>query len=164
MRICVRILKFLKLPLHKKAVLFETFFMLGVGRITALLSPMSGIKESVERGTSRCLMENPDADGGSESVNGAGYLGQIELIKWSVGVMSRYTPWKSNCFAQALAAHRMLIRRGIPSTMYFGLAREAGGKIAAHAWLMYKDTVITGAYRRKRYSTVMQMGYGQNKL
>lgn len=127
--------------------------MLGIGRVTALLFPVSRIKKNVESSTHRYEGTVIDKD----AVNGR-CIAEIEIIKWSVSVMSKYTPWKSNCFAQALAAHKMLVRLGIPSTLYFGLAKEEGD-MAAHAWLMYKDIVVTGENEKDRFKIVMQIGY-----
>lgn len=156
--------KFFKLPFSKKLVLFETFFMLGIGRITALLFPIGRIERIVESGNHKC--ERKSLYKGTDSTECTSEddprsMAKIDLVKWSVAVMSRHTPWKSNCFAQALAAHKMLIRRGIPSTLYFGVAKEEEGAMVAHAWLMYTDTVITGENERKRFSTVMQIGCEQ---
>ena len=119
----------------------------------ALRAPIHKIKERVESG--KYTIKRKAA---GKSADDIGYMAEVDMVKWSVAVMSRYTLWNSNCFAQALAAYNMLIRRGIPSTLYFGLAKEAEGKMIAHAWLMYGDTVITGGREKKRFQTIMQIG------
>ena len=49
--------------------------------------------------------------------------------------VARHTWWRSMCLEQALAGRWMLRRRGIPSTMYVGMAKR-GGNFIAHAWLV----------------------------
>lgn len=164
-----RLKKFIMLPLQKKLLLTEAFFRLGVGRITALRVPIGRIKKDVECDNHRCERKAPgkaadnigskviDSAGSMEEDDG-GSIVEIEMIKWAVAVMSRHTPWNSNCFAQALAAHKMLVRRGIPGSMYFGLAKDAKGAMSAHAWLMYRDVVITGGYGKRSFNIVMKIG------
>jgi hypothetical protein len=62
---------------------------------------------------------------------------------------SRYTPWRSQCLPQAMAAKRMLRRRGYPSTLYLGVARRGRSSLSAHAWLRCGTLVLTG-YRESR--------------
>jgi hypothetical protein len=47
------------------------------------------------------------------------------------------------CLEKALAGRWMLRRRGIPSTMYVGMAKRDGGFIA-HAWLVGEGRTVTG--------------------
>jgi hypothetical protein len=57
---------------------------------------------------------------------------------------ARATWWRSMCLEKALAGQWMLRRRGIPSTMYIGMAK-LGGEFVAHAWLVAEGQVLTGA-------------------
>jgi hypothetical protein len=54
------------------------------------------------------------------------------------------TWWRSMCLEKALAGKWMLRRRGIPSTMYVGMAKQ-GGEFVAHAWLVGEGQTLTGA-------------------
>lgn len=69
-------------------------------------------------------------------------------IGWAVRRMADHTPWRSPCLAQAMAAQRMLRRRGFGSTLYLGLARglpvEGQEEAEAHAWLRCGDAILTG--------------------
>jgi hypothetical protein len=58
--------------------------------------------------------------------------------------VARHTWWRSMCLEKALAGRWMLRRRGIPSTMYVGMAKREGNFIA-HAWLVGEGRTITGA-------------------
>ena len=61
--------------------------------------------------------------------------------------------WSSNCLAQALAAQAMLRRRGIPSTLYVGIA--CGDALpTTHAWLRCGARIVTGSPVHARYTPV----------
>lgn len=62
------------------------------------------------------------------------------ILRWQ----SRYLPWRSMCFEQAVAGMLMLKRRGIDCTIYFGV-RNQSQAIKAHAWLRSGEQIITGA-------------------
>jgi hypothetical protein len=62
----------------------------------------------------------------------------------SVERVARFTWWRSMCLEKALAGKWMLRRRGIPSTMYVGMARQ-GSEFVAHAWLVGEGQTLTGA-------------------
>ena len=69
-------------------------------------------------------------------------------IGWAVRAAAPFMPFRSVCLQQAMAAHAMLKRRGVPSVMHFGAGRNAGmtgGKpIDAHAWLDAGGVKVTG--------------------
>ena len=50
----------------------------------------------------------------------------------------------------------MLRRRGLPSTLYLGVARdgEAGSGARAHAWLRSGHVVVTGGAGREQFTVV----------
>lgn len=68
----------------------------------------------------------------------------VEPLRGAIQAASRYTPWRSNCLAQALAANRMLQRRRLPSTLYIGVAKPVDQPLAAHAWLRCGEQFVTG--------------------
>ena len=73
-------------------------------------------------------------------------LTTLHHIRLALRRASRYTPWKSACLVQALAAKNMLKRRRIPYTLYLGLTKngEIEKGIKAHAWLRSGNLVLTG--------------------
>lgn len=81
---------------------------------------------------------------------------QIELdrVADAVRIASRAAWWECKCLVQALAAMRMLKRRGIGSTLYLGTGRDKAGRLAAHAWLRSGSRIITGAEERYRFTVV----------
>ncbi|MFN8488221.1 MAG: lasso peptide biosynthesis B2 protein [Caldilineaceae bacterium] len=68
----------------------------------------------------------------------------VEQIRRAVQAVSGYTPWTSNCLAQALAANRMLHRRRLPSILYIGVAKQHNQPLTAHAWLCCGERFVTG--------------------
>jgi hypothetical protein len=76
----------------------------------------------------------PEASGESRSVPVGAMLERV----------ARHTWWRSMCLEKALAGRWMLRRRGIPSTMYVGMAKR-GGNFIAHAWLVGEGRTVTGA-------------------
>ena len=72
----------------------------------------------------------------------------------AVETMAKYTPFESNCLIKALAAQGMLRRRGIPRTIYFGVARDAEQPFSAHAWLECGQCLITGEKEHANFKVV----------
>jgi len=71
----------------------------------------------------------------------------LRLIHQTIRRLSRRTPWESACLVQAMAAKRMLNRRGIGCTIYFGITKDEKKEkgLTAHAWLRSGNTMVTGA-------------------
>ncbi|MNG37786.1 hypothetical protein D3C84_1252420 [compost metagenome] len=52
----------------------------------------------------------------------------------------------------------MLMRRNISSTLYLGTARDASGKMVAHAWLRSGSIYVTGFETMKQFTVVALFG------
>lgn len=78
----------------------------------------------------------------------------LKRVTWAVRKMSSFTLWESKCLDQAIAALKMLERRGIESTLYLGTAKDQQGKFIAHAWLRSGSLYITGAEVMGDFTTV----------
>lgn len=76
------------------------------------------------------------------------------LVSWAVQGLGQRLPWMSQCLVQALAATWMLQRRRIPSTFYFGLAKDPSKQLKAHAWVRSGTLVLTGAQVRDQFKVV----------
>lgn len=73
--------------------------------------------------------------------------GQIWIaneVSWAVTRAARYVPFKAVCLPQAMAAHRMLGRRGVTSVMHIGAGRGQTPLLDAHAWLDAAGVEVTG--------------------
>lgn len=123
------------LLVHDKAVLAlipEALWRLMLVRIQLLFpfartAPQLGVKS----------LETP-------AVSKASDIRRIQQITKAIRVMSRYTPWKSTCMVRAVAALKMLEKRGIESTLYMGVARDKQGQMIAHAWLRSGAHYVSG--------------------
>lgn len=68
---------------------------------------------------------------------------QARWVSWAVEHVGRSA--RANCLPRALAAQAMLRRRGIPSRLCLGVARQ-DGELIAHAWVeIGQDKVVGGA-------------------
>ena len=55
----------------------------------------------------------------------------------------RRLPWRPMCFEQALAAQRMMARRGLAATFHYGSRRGEDG-LEAHVWLSSGEVPVVG--------------------
>lgn len=84
-------------------------------------------------------------------------------IRDVVALAARYTPWKSQCYPQALVAHLALSICQIPHVLYFGLRKVDGEAepYEAHAWVMAGDSVVTGGPHHRSYGVARAFVTGQ---
>ena len=67
----------------------------------------------------------------------------IQTTKRAISVAARYTPWRSACYEQAIAAILLLKNDGIDVSLFIGTKKEEGD-LAFHAWTTYGEYCITG--------------------
>jgi hypothetical protein len=79
-----------------------------------------------------------------------------DAVGWAIRAAAARLPWQSTCLTQTVAASAMLRRRGIPGTLYLGVAENAssGLRMAAHAWLACGEAVLVGEAGRERFTTL----------
>lgn len=130
-----------------RLLLVETFACLGAARLAVRLVPFRWTSAWVAR---------QSRDTGESA--GPAAIGVAERIAALVPRVSAYTPWRSNCLAQGLAAHAMLRRRGVPSTLHLGLAKNGDDRLVAHAWLSCGTCIVTGAPGHERFTSVFAGG------
>ena len=80
----------------------------------------------------------------------------LGLVSWALDAAARRLPWKCTCLVRALAAHAMLHRRRIPSTLYLGVQPDAdrAPRLSAHAWLRSGESYVTGGVEREAFTSV----------
>jgi hypothetical protein len=83
-------------------------------------------------------------------------------VSWAVQAAARHAPLGFVCLPQALAAKWMLQRRGLPSTLYFGVALNAATKsgMLAHAWVRAGDKILTGEREAAHHVVVARFAGG----
>lgn len=82
----------------------------------------------------------------------------LRNVSRAVRMMSRHTPWESKCLVMAIAAMKMLERRGVESTLYLGTAKDDAGRMIAHAWLRSGSCYVTGFEEMPKFTTVAMFG------
>ena len=138
--VSTRAVKFLRLPVSSKVLLLEAWITLGLSRGMVLALPFRWIAPRL-----RARLPGSVQDPGQA---------QARTVGWALRVASRYTPWKSNCLAQAIAAKRMLHRRQLPSTLFLGVRKGEQDEFEAHAWVDCGPMTLTGGHDQAGYSVV----------
>ncbi|MCC4619702.1 lasso peptide biosynthesis B2 protein [Xanthomonas cassavae CFBP 4642] len=73
----------------------------------------------------------------------------------TVRLAARHTPWRSNCLAQALASHCLLVVFRVAHVLCLGVARSAdGAALQAHAWVVAGSQHVTGGHGTDRFTRV----------
>jgi hypothetical protein len=88
------------------------------------------------------------AHGGRSSADFA----EIGRIRWAVEACARRLPWRIVCFQKGLAVHRMLLRRGIASTLHYGVAQKPERGLSAHVWVTYQGEAVIGGEEATGYT------------
>ncbi len=147
-RVSRKIYNLLRRPWADKWLLAQVFVLLGFTRLA--INTLSFKRLARYFGPQK--VETP-ADAPPEQ------LAAARRIAWAISRVSPYTPWKSNCFPQALTAKILLRWRGIPSTLYLGAAfAEDKSKLEAHAWLRCGPLYVTGGKGDEKFGTVGVFG------
>jgi hypothetical protein len=126
-----------------KWLFVQSYCLLGISRLaidTLAFKRLAGY-------LGRPCAESPDQIGAPE-------LEATRRVSWAVESASRFTPWKSNCFPQAIAAQYLLRRRRISTTLYLGCRIEEQGEMKAHAWLRSGPRIVTGRPGHRAYRVV----------
>lgn len=68
---------------------------------------------------------------------------RAEALKRIIENLSRYTPWESKCYVQALTAAQIMKIFHIDGIMHFGVRKDSDG-LKAHAWIVGDECIVTG--------------------
>lgn len=139
---------FLALSSRRKRLFLQAYCLLGAMRFAILTRSFKSLVAGLE--LHREAKEQPPLDDREMDI--------ARQVGWAVRLASRYTPWKSTCLAQVLAAQRMLQQRGIAGGFYLGASTQAeegsDQPMSAHAWLKCDDQFITGEPGHQRFTVV----------
>lgn len=134
---------FLKADWSLRLLFFRVFVLLGIGRLNVLVFPFRKIAKRIGLSEKESSREREKA-----------WDGSLSRLASSIESVSKYTPWKTNCFNQALCAHWILKRKKYAHTIYFGVAKDDVQGMSAHAWLRVGNRIITGIKGREKYTAV----------
>lgn len=131
----------------ERRLLLEAFCWLGLMRLLVLRLPFQWLLSSLRlRSCPVQILPTP-----------CDMPPSVKLIRRAVQSASGYTPWTSNCLAQALAAYQMLHRRRLPSTLYIGVAKPADQPFTAHAWLRCGEVFVTGETGWRQFTPITSL-------
>jgi len=136
-------------PWRNRWVLLEATAWLGLARMAVLTLSFNRIAPYLGARMALAPEDLPDKWGED-----------ARRVGWAIRAAAPHTPWKSNCLAQGIAGKAMLRRRGIPSTLYLGIAKgqEASEPLAGHAWLRCAARIITGPAGHRRFTIIATFG------
>jgi len=135
-----RLRRFAGLTGGRRALLVEAVFWLALARLAVrslpfrLLSRHLGAFTAPDEGLTLANPVDPPA----------GHVRLAGEIGWAVTRAARHVPFDAVCLPQAMAAQQMLRRRGVRSTLYFGVSKGSIGAVESHAWLRAAGVEVTG--------------------
>ncbi|MEO5599175.1 MAG: lasso peptide biosynthesis B2 protein [Novosphingobium sp.] len=137
-----RVRRLFHLSWRGKFLVFEATTMLALARVWLLVRPFQRIAGQLGR-----AVPTSQPDDTAQHLLAEPQITQARQVSAAVRWIARFAPFRAVCIHQSIAAKMMLRRRGIPSTMYFGVARniEDGKiKLTAHAWVRAGQIEMTG--------------------
>lgn len=142
------IAKFFRLSSADRRLAFEAVIFLGLARFAVITLPFRLVASALGR-------RNRTIDATETEIK-TEHLAPLRVrrVAWAVNRTGCHTPWQSNCLAKAIAGRFMLRRRCIASTIYFGVAKDAGGEFEAHAWLSSSGVILNDTSDLERYTIV----------
>lgn len=82
----------------------------------------------------------------------------LDAIALAVNRACKYSPWRTKCFEQAIAAKIILKQRRLKSTLYLGVYKDQSDKMQAHAWLKHNTVIVTGGPSIEKYTVINWFG------
>ncbi len=124
-----------ELSVRQKGVLAEAGAALLAARLLLKILPVSALVRWLKRPVAAV----PKGRWGAGE-----QAAQVEEVRWAVLSVARHSPVRFVCFPQAIAAHALLRRRGVPSRVVYGVRRAADTRLCAHTWLEVGGETILG--------------------
>ena len=138
-----KLAKLRRLSWRDWGLLLEIGVLLGLARLAILLVPF----RHIARIFGPQHAETPAvADLASEP--------RVRHLGTMIRATARNLPWECKCLAQAMAGKVMLARRGLPSTVYFGVRNDDEGEFGAHAWLRSGAVYVTGGPGHRHFTVL----------
>lgn len=66
------------------------------------------------------------------------------IVGKHVNRVTEHLPLKRKCWVRALTARKILMEKGICTTLYMGVGKDETGNMIAHAWLRCGKRFVTG--------------------
>jgi hypothetical protein len=126
--------RYLRLPSCRKRLLHTAFAWLILHRIGLALLPLQTLQRLSSQVTRRRLA-------------GA----SLDELRWAVLAAARRVPG-TRCLARALALQALMARAGLGAQLCIGVAKESGGPLEAHAWVLHNGQPVFDEPELARYS------------
>jgi hypothetical protein len=145
--------RFARLPRSRQSLLIEAALQLAWARLELRLF-------SFARVAARLGLVSSPADAAQINVSAAQNTPIAADVARNVGSAvaraARHVPFEAVCLPQAIAAKRMLARRGVQAVMHFGVAQGLAheGSLVAHAWVDAGGVEVTGYPVESRFKEV----------
>jgi hypothetical protein len=141
-----KFVSFQRQPMSIKVWFAPTWLALGAAQIIIFCIPFSRLARSL--GAHRGLSPIVPLLGSDHEKKALDIAKVIDLT-------SRYTPWQSNCFSQAIVARLLLGIHRIPCALYFGVNKNAErGGLNAHAWVCAGPVYVAGGPSFSEFTVV----------
>ncbi len=124
-----------------KKLFFEAFFNSLIVRISLLFTPFNKYSKKIGNLNSEIKTNNLYS------------IETINAISLAVKRAAKYSLWRNKCLEQAITAKKMLKKRNIDSTIYFGVCKN-NSKLEAHAWLKINEVFVVGERNHKKFTVV----------
>jgi hypothetical protein len=136
------VLTLVRLGPRRSALVSLAWVLLGLTRLMTLALPFGAVRRLLEAGGSSAASDAESA--ATPSALSPRAVARARAAGACVSAASRHTPWKSECYPQALTAKLVLLAARIPHTVQFGLRRDESGQLLAHAWVSVAGTAVVG--------------------
>ena len=78
---------------------------------------------------------------------------EVDRLVWAVSAARRRSWLRAVCIESALALRSMLGRRGVASTLHYGVRKEGEG-LQAHVWLSLGGRIVIGGETAEQFTEV----------
>lgn len=127
-----------RLNWRDRTLLAEALLLLSCARLAIVLLPFRKVTRFASTRPSRELPDDAQV--------------QIRRVRWAIRAVARRVPFRAMCLEQGLTARAMLHRRGVPTTLYYGVAKDEGGHLIAHLWARWGSTDVIGTEALERFT------------
>ncbi len=79
-------------------------------------------------------------------------------VRWALSAVGRSLPLARNCLVRAVVAQVLLRRRGVPSKLMVGVARDRSHGLRAHAWLEGTTGAVVGGDQASEFTPLAYRG------
>lgn len=132
--------RFTQISWRERLLLGEAAILLALSSLAIALLPFRRVTQLAGRDGAVDRAEDAEA--------------KIEAVRWAVSACGRFAPWNPVCFQHGLAAHWMLRRRRLPSTLYYGASSDPERGIIAHVWIKSLELPVIGCEEAGRYAVL----------